>query len=82
MVAGEDRLVWTKSLGGDLTTARAYEDVRTVSVEVPRGRKIWYNYIAPRRSLGFWKALHGALPVETVLQKRGTIFASVLSFLL
>ena len=69
-------LVWKLTQDGTFSTSSARNLVRKIKPETPLFEHIWSPYIAPTVSIFWWKILHGWLPVDTVIQRKGIVLAS------
>jgi hypothetical protein len=77
-----DSLVWLHSSYGKLTSKLALNFLKPVVVTLPWAAAIWNSCIPPSHSFILWRIMHGKMPTDDNLRRRGCISVSICSFCL
>ena len=70
-------LVWLHSSDGKLTSKLAQNFLLPVSIPLPWAALIWRSCIPPSCSFILWRTMHGKMPTDENLRRRGCITVSI-----
>ncbi|XP_024640596.1 uncharacterized protein [Medicago truncatula] len=77
-----DSLVWLHSSNSKLTSKLALNFLKPAVVNLPWAAVIWKSCIPPAHSFILWCIMHGKIPTDENLRRRGCINVSICSFCL
>jgi hypothetical protein len=72
-----DKMVWVHSAAGALTSKLTFQFLRPASIPINWSSIIWRACIPPSHSFIFWLAMHGKMPTDENLRRRGCVVVSV-----
>lgn len=72
----EDMLIWEPAVYGKFSTGSAYELIRNKNQEINLFKFIWHNCIPSKFYFLTWRILCNAIPIDSLLQKKGINLAS------
>ena len=72
-----DSLVWLHSSDGKLTSKLALNFLMPASISLPWAALIWKSCIPPSCSFILWRIMHGKMPTDENLRRRGCITVSI-----
>ena len=75
-------LVWLHSSDGKLTSKISFNFLLPAAVSLPWAAAIWKSCIPPSHSFILWRIMHGKMPTDENLRRRGCIIVSICSFYL
>ncbi|KAM1304224.1 hypothetical protein ACFX2F_021920 [Malus domestica] len=76
----DDALFWTGSSSGTVSAKEAFLFFSSHAPHKKWAKMVWHQSIQPRKSLVVWKACHGRLLTDDLLQRRGVALASCCAF--
>ena len=77
-----DALVWLHSSDGKLTSKLSFNFLKPAAISLPWAAAIWKSCIPPSHSFILWRIMHGKMPTDENLRRRGCIIVSICSFCL
>ncbi|XP_042482204.1 uncharacterized protein LOC122062621 [Macadamia integrifolia] len=72
----EDRCVWSPNTDGIFSTKSAWNTIRRKKDSISWEALIWSKKLQPRISIFAWRIMHGKLPTDAAVMKRGIPMAS------
>ncbi|XP_042515366.1 uncharacterized protein LOC122089737 [Macadamia integrifolia] len=72
----KDRCCWSLSSLGAFSTKSAWEALRKVSPKVGWAKMVWSSVLIPRQSVFGWRLIHGKLPCDDKVKRKGVLLPS------